>query len=527
VSTASSSIDARARASARARRSFPLLVIGALCAYAATYVAWTVLHWSGDRTVVSDLAPIPVAFVATCFAWRAGHDRRVSARRQGAWQWIAFGCASWTIAECLWFYFEAVRHRSPFPSPADWFYLAFYVFVFAGLVQLPVRQLGRRERVAFALDLATVMFVTLMVVWYLVIDPTVHRGDSVLNQVLALAYPVGDVILVLGVARVLMRRRSGGEGHAALWLLAGGAMLLALADVVYARLELSHRYTAGTLPDAIWVLALLAIALSAFAEGSAARNPGRVDPHYEDSDDIAQPVSKLPYLAVLVGLVLVLNETARAVPGQLAVLVLGALGLTLIVVVRQVTVQHDNEHLVHELHRLAHTDSLTLVANRRQLFEMAPRIVSAAHRARESVTVVMVDIDNFKAINDRYGHSAGDEVIRAVATRCQAVLRPTDLFARYGGDEFVAVITGEAGKYRREIATRLRQTVAVDCIDTAAGPIATTLSVGVATSSVADLERLLHESDAALLRAKRSGRNVVFRAPRLDRAAEPAAWGRP
>ena len=167
------------RAPARVRRALPRLVVGALCVYVAVYVVWTAVHWStGDRTVVSDLAPIPVALAATCFAWHAGHDRRGAARRKVAWQWIAFGCASWTIAECLWFYFEAVRHRSPFPSPADWFYLAFYVFVFAGLVRLPVRQLGGKERLAFALDLATVMFVTLMVVWYLVVDPTVNRGDS-------------------------------------------------------------------------------------------------------------------------------------------------------------------------------------------------------------------------------------------------------------------------------------------------------------------------------------------------------------
>src|SRR4029079_9614345 len=137
----------------------------------------------------------------------------------------------------------------------------------------------------------------------LVVDPTVHRGDSLINEVLALAYPVGDVILVLGVARVLMRRRSGGDRHAALWLLAGGAMLLALADIVSARLELSGSYASGTLPDALWVLALLAIAIAAFTDQRSAP----VAPPSEERANDAQPVSKLPYLALLVGLTLVLN----------------------------------------------------------------------------------------------------------------------------------------------------------------------------------------------------------------------------
>ena len=66
------------------------------------------------------------------------------------------------------------------------------------------------------------------------------------------------------------------------------------------------------------------------------------------------------------------------------------------------------------------------MANRRQLFEMAPRVVSAAHRNHETVTAVMIDVDNFKDINDRYGHAVGDEVLRVVAARCSASLRPTD-----------------------------------------------------------------------------------------------------
>jgi diguanylate cyclase (GGDEF)-like protein len=486
----------------RARRARPIVIVVALSGYVAVYVSWTILHWTGSRTVVSDLAPIPLALFATVMARRAAYGPTVPPRRQLAWRWIALGCASWTIAECLWFYFEVVRHTAPFPSPADGFYLAFYVFVFVGLVALPVRALGRRERVAFALDLATVMFVTLMVVWYLVVEPTVSQAsDGLLSEILSLAYPVGDVVLVLGVARVLMRQRAGNDGTLSLWLLTGGAMLLALADVVYAQLELADSYVPGTMPDALWVCALAAFGLAATAEIWHPR-PIPTD----DAPDVVISVSKLPYLAVVVGLALVVDETARDVQGPLALLVLGALGLTAIVVVRQVVVQRDNEHLVAELHRLAHTDPLTGLPNRRQLFEDAPRLVARAHAEDRLVTVVMADVDNFKAINDAYGHAAGDEVLRVVAARCAGALRPTDLIARFGGDEFVAVIVGNAASTRREIADRLSAAVSQDAILTVAGRVPTTLSVGVATSSTATLDRLLQDADGALLRSKRVGR---------------------
>jgi diguanylate cyclase (GGDEF)-like protein len=493
-----------------------------LVAYAAVYVSWTALHWSGSRTLVSDVAPIPMAVAATVLAWLAGHDPRAPARQQRVWRFIAFGCASWTLGECLWLYFEVFRHRSPFPSPADGFYLGFYALVFAGVVQVPVRELARKERLTFALDLGTVMFVTVMVVWYLVIEPTARMDEDLLTRTLALAYPVADVVLVLGVSRMLLRRGTGTDARGAPALLAAGMVALACADIGYARLDLSGMYRPGTLPDALWMLALLGVALAGLVQASSPPE----SPVSEARDPIP-PVSKLPYAAVLIGLVLVLNETSRDLGGPLAVLLLGALGLALIVVARQVSVLSDNERLLEEMHRLANTDPLTGVANRRRLFETAPRIVVQARMAGLSVTVAMVDIDQFKDINDRYGHAVGDEVIRAVASRCASVLRPSDLLARYGGDEFAAVVTGDSTTSCRDVAMQLRRRIADEPTETSGGAIDVTISVGVATMTEGDIERLLRDADAALLRAKRAGRDAVIRAPAGRVTAEPVAGAGP
>src|SRR5262249_19700358 len=98
---------------------------------------------------------------------------------------------------------------------------------------------------------------------------------------------------------------------------------------------------------------------------------------------------------------------------------------------------------------------------------------------------------------------------------------------RYAGDEFVAVISGDAGSYRREIAQRICRSVDDEPIDTVAGPVATSLSVGIATSTEATLAQLLHEADAALFRAKRAGRNKGFRAPPVSRETEITPARRP
>jgi diguanylate cyclase (GGDEF)-like protein len=466
-------------------------------------MVWVALHGPGSGAAFSDVAVLPISAAAAVLAWWAAHDPRAAWRRRDAWRWIAFGCVSWFIADVTWWYLEAVRHVSPSPSPADGFYLLFYGLVLVGLLRLPARRERGAERVALGLDLATVAVVTFMFVWYLVALPTLHGGGRVdLAAVIELAYPLADTMLVLAITRVLLRRRSGADNRAVLWFLVAATAALAAADVLYARLDLAGQYESGSLPDGLWLAALLLVALAALAQLGFAPQAAP----FVGRERSYTSVSKLPYLAMVAGLGLVLFETTRDASGPLAMLVLSALALTAIVVARQLTVLHENDRLAGELRRLADTDPLTDLANRRHFFQVA-----AARLERGPAlpaAVLMIDVDRFKHINDEFGHPTGDLVIREVARRCAAVVRPTDLLARYGGDELVALLVGAGPDEVQAIAERLREHMSRTAVFTPAGPVPVTVSIGVgATDRAGSLDDLLRAADLALYRAKDGGRD--------------------
>jgi two-component system cell cycle response regulator len=164
-----------------------------------------------------------------------------------------------------------------------------------------------------------------------------------------------------------------------------------------------------------------------------------------------------------------------------------------------------------ELARLARTDALTGLPNRRALEEELSRAAARAARAGTPLSVLVLDVDRFKQVNDRYGHAAGDAVLAAVASRGAAALRAGDLMARIGGEEFAVLLPGADLERAREAAERVRAAVS-------AAPIAADgLSLEVTTSlGCAELEAgeaggrgLLARADAKLYEAKRAGRNRV------------------
>lgn len=173
------------------------------------------------------------------------------------------------------------------------------------------------------------------------------------------------------------------------------------------------------------------------------------------------------------------------------------------------TLRHRNELRASRdaLERVANTDALTGLANR----HAATRALGERlGRVPEPFTVMLLDLDEFKRINETHGHQAGDAVLREVATRMRSVLPPGALLGRWGGEEFIAILEGVSGREPGAIAETLRAAVAAAPVPFDGKPIPITVSIGVATAfSTDDIDALLAESDAALYRAKNTGRNRV------------------
>jgi len=180
--------------------------------------------------------------------------------------------------------------------------------------------------------------------------------------------------------------------------------------------------------------------------------------------------------------------------------------------------QRANEHL----EELASIDPLTGASNRRHFLAQAQVEISRARRLDLALSVIMVDIDFFKTINDRYGHEAGDKVLAALSTTIHATLRGGDIFARLGGEEFIVMLPGQALSDAVQMAERLRLLIAQT--EVPGCPAHITVSAGVAglvNAMDEGIDGLLRRADRALYQAKEQGRNQVCVAP----AAQDTAAG--
>ena len=166
-----------------------------------------------------------------------------------------------------------------------------------------------------------------------------------------------------------------------------------------------------------------------------------------------------------------------------------------------------------QLHHLATYDALTGLINRRAIREHAEAELARASRTNGLLTLALIDVDHFKAVNDRHGHAAGDLALQMVSDTLAATIRPYDWLGRWGGEEFLAILPGADDAAALGLGERLCEAIAAAPLTLSdAPPVPLSISVGLADGrgrTVAELDLLLQRADKALYTAKREGRNRV------------------
>ncbi|MDR2167761.1 MAG: PAS domain S-box protein [Clostridiales bacterium] len=171
------------------------------------------------------------------------------------------------------------------------------------------------------------------------------------------------------------------------------------------------------------------------------------------------------------------------------------------------------------LEKMAYSDALTGVYNRRYLQDEAIRTFANCLERNEPFSLIMIDVDDFKPVNDTYGHSAGDEVLKILSARIQSVLRNNDVVIRYGGEEFLVLMPNTLIEDGKKIACRIKENIAKSIFSTSEGEIPITVSIGIATldegankaSTEETLQTIITNADKAMYHSKKIGKNKVLK----------------
>lgn len=408
-----------------------------------------------------------------------------------AWKLIAVAMGLAAVGHGIWYWLD-LAGMEPFPSVADIFYLAVYP-----LFMIALRQLGRREQGDdSALSDALIIGISAGVLgWALLIAPYMNAPDITLLQLLvSTAYPVADLILLPMILHLVFLQRTRIVAHG--FLLAGMLAYLA-ADMLYAHGNSAGWYAPGGVTDGLWL-----VAYSLFVAAAWHPSAGEVpSAHVSGSRLSGRRLFILGTASVLVPALILLTIGTDAEVIRIAAF--GSILLFLLIMHRMAGLIRETQRQAKKLEHLSRTDPLTGASNRRDLAHELRRETARAERLDTTLCLAFLDLDHFKDFNDTYGHPSGDALLQELVDAWQADLRPTDVLARIGGEEFVIVFPDTDIAQCHEAVERLRGLV----------PRGQTCSAGIAVFSPGETaDDLLERADRALYVAKNTGRDRVVRA---------------
>jgi diguanylate cyclase (GGDEF)-like protein len=468
-------------------------------------VAWGVLYAAGvpvPKAIPNTLVPLSLGLAATG-AWFAGEVPGLARGGRTFWRRLAAASALVALGTVL---TNPARLSPEAPWAVRFVEIGAPMLVVGilgtlyALLRLPAQARSRGEWVRLGLDGLTVLATTALFLWHLALRPTVERHGDV-RVVLGMSL-VGTCCLVTLVAVLKVVLLGSGPVSGRSMALLASTLLAGGFSAAASPLVAGHPRLAG-LQSVLTIIDALLVGCAGRAQWKRAR-PRPQAP--------VRSYSKLPYIAVGATLLL-LAVVAYTDHRDIAAVATGAIVVSATVGARQLVALRDNARLLasvraHErrLRHQASHDTLTGLVNRAHFTEL----LGAALERPAPVAVLLIDLDDFKLINDTLGHAVGDDVLVTVAERLRGAVRHDDLVARLGGDEFAALLHDVTDGHAVGVAERVREVLAPS-VAAAGHELLVRASVGVATSRPGDaVDALLRNADLAMYAAKERGKGGHF-----------------
>ncbi len=425
-----------------------------------------------------------------------GGIRMHSDGNRGPWILFSLGLCSFLTADVIYYWLETHRTAVPFPSIADGFYLLMYPLVIVGLALKIRRYSNGAKDWAGLIDAGIFGIALFSTLWVLIMDSYVPiAGQATPERIISLMYPVMDLaVLFVAIRLAVIIHRA----HHSVSLIIAALGCLVIADVQYGVLNAADAFQTGGIVDAFWLAFYVLFALAAMHPTKGA-DTRPVPSHFERISNFRLSLMfmatlTVPFIDLFWGTPADRTITLTSSAVLFALMLARVLGL-----VR--TVETGRMRLHHEARR----DPLTGLANRTQFTE---RTTVALSTRGNSVAVLLIDLDDFKAVNDSFGHEAGDQVLEVIGKRISKCVRDSDLVARLGGDEFAVLIANsidvqDAGNSAARIIRAIQEPIAVLDRHVRVGA---SVGVAVQTEEQDDVQSMLRGADTAMYLAKRQGK---------------------
>jgi diguanylate cyclase (GGDEF)-like protein len=510
------------------------------------------------RALVSNLVnPVVGLLAGAILSVAAWKSYRYSHRLALGWAIIAAAQFFSVAGDIYWAALEMLLKEAPTPSPADILYLLSYPFFLAAVFVLPSRKVSAYESVKNSIDMLIVMLAAALSFWNFLLGPLAASSvqDPLLVKLFSLAYPVGDLVQIFAVLLILYHLPDPAF-RAPFWFLAAASVVIIFCDGVYGYQSLLGTYESGNFIDIGYTTGYAFFILAGAAQYRLARAVHGSQWAAASNQKLSLPswIGYMPYLWVALAYMILIRRNFTEMSMSMPEISISVGVLTLLVLLRQLIAVKENqdlsEHLqsalsrqqqqATELEQANHDLQLEVVERKRAEEKLSHdalhdvltglpnrvlflnRLSDAARRKKRHhdscYSVLFLDIDSFKVINDSLGHASGDYLLIRIAHILSSCVRTVDTVARLGGDEFVVLLEDIADRDQvMQVANRMQAD-----LNQPQDLKGTTVFISASIGIVLDVderqppEDVLRDADLAMYQAKFNGKGAsVFFDPSM------------